>query len=122
MSLTKQEREFLDAYVYEATHEPFGGPATDELRRREVYYSDLHEVLTAYHKELTRNHILPFGKHSPSPPPCPWANREQAELRGRALMAEWPGVGDKKAIAPGPPVNAASAHHPTVDAPSRDKS
>ncbi len=32
MPLTNDEREFLDAYVYEATHEPFTGPATVDLR------------------------------------------------------------------------------------------
>lgn len=30
MPLTKEEREFLDAYVFEAMHEPFGGPATTD--------------------------------------------------------------------------------------------
>jgi hypothetical protein len=61
MPLTKEERSFLDAYVYEATHDPFGGPATDDLRRRGIRY-DLHGVLTGYHRELTTEGILPFGK------------------------------------------------------------
>jgi hypothetical protein len=88
MPLTKEEREFLDAYVYEATHEPFGGPATEDLRRRGVYYADLHGVLTSYHRELSSERTLPFGKQNPSPPPSPWTNREDIELRNRALLQE----------------------------------
>jgi hypothetical protein len=36
----------LDAFVYEATHEPFGGPATADLRRRDIHYADLHSFAT----------------------------------------------------------------------------
>ncbi len=61
MPLTKQEREFLDVYVYEATHEPFAGPATDDLRRRHIYYADLHGLLTGYHRELCREGTLPYA-------------------------------------------------------------
>src|SRR5271156_5033054 len=93
MSLSEQEREFLDAYVYEATHEPFGGPATNELRRRQIYYADLHGILTGYHRELTAARILPFGRRNPSPPPCPWANRAQVEVRNHELMQENLGSG-----------------------------
>jgi hypothetical protein len=91
MPLTEKEREFLDAYVYEATHEPFGGPATSDLRRRQIYYADLHGMLTGYHREMIAARILPFGKRNPSPPPSPWANREEAELRNQALLEEYLG-------------------------------
>src|SRR5207247_977966 len=89
MPLTKEEREFLDAYVYEATHEPFGGPATNDLRRRDVYYADLHGLLAGYHRELTRERTLPFGTHNPSPPPSPWADRDEVEHRGETLLREY---------------------------------
>ena len=92
MPLTNEERQFLDAYVYEATHEPFGGPATRDLRARQIYYSDLHGILTAYHRELTGAHKAPFGKHNSSPPPSPWASREEAELRNRAMLQEYLGT------------------------------
>lgn len=88
MPLTNDERRFLDAYVYEATHEPFGGPATEELRRREIFYADLHGLLTGYHRELTREKILPFGKQNSSPPPSPWANRDDVTRRSRDLLGE----------------------------------
>lgn len=87
MRLTKEEREFLDAYVYEATHEPFGGPATDDLRRRGIYYADLHGMITAYHQEVVREKSTPMGKFSEAPPSSPWATREEAERRNRSLMA-----------------------------------
>src|SRR5260370_29704674 len=91
MPLTKEERQFLEAYVYEATHEPFGGSATNDLRGRGIYYADLHGLLTSYHHELSKERILPFGKHNLFPPSSPWANREELERRNRALLQEWTG-------------------------------
>jgi hypothetical protein len=85
MPLSKDEREFLDAYVYEATHEPFAGPATTELRRRDLYYSDLHSILTAYYREATSDGASAFGKRIESPRPCPWADRDTAVRRSAAL-------------------------------------
>ena len=90
MPLTKEEREFLDAYVYEATHEPFGGPATTDLRGRGLYYADLHGVLTAYHRELSAEGTLPFGKETIKPPACPWHDRDTALRRNGELLAEYP--------------------------------
>lgn len=106
MPLTKEERAFLDAFVYEATHEPFGGPATDDLRRREIYYADLHGLLTSYHRELVSERTMPFGKCNPDPPPSPWANREQAERRNRALTEECGGHQSKTLMPIGPDVPA----------------
>jgi len=88
MPLSKEERDFLDAFVYEATHEPFGGPATADLRRRDIYYADLHGLLTCYHRELVQEQTLPLGKHNPNPPHSPWANREEVDRRNRTLMQE----------------------------------
>ncbi len=89
MPLTKEEREFLDAYVFEAMHEPFGGPATTELRGRGLYYADLHGFLVAYHRELTGEGTPPLGKHASNPRACPWADRDTALRRNRALMKEY---------------------------------
>ena len=88
MPLTKEEREFLDAYVYEATHEPFGGPATSQLRGFEIFYVDLHGLLTGYHREACSTKTLPFGKHNPNPPPSPWIDREQARRRSAVVLKE----------------------------------
>src|SRR5262245_12043394 len=83
MPLTKEERAFLDAYVYEATHEPFGGPATSELRRHGIFYADLHGLLTGYHREACKEKVLPFGKLNANPPPSPWGDPQQARHRSR---------------------------------------
>src|SRR5947207_8507316 len=95
MALTKEERDFLDAYVYEATHEPFGGPATSDLRQREIYYTDLHWLLTAYHREMCAARILPLGQQNTNPPPSPWADLVHAKLRDQALREELEGHAGK---------------------------
>jgi len=42
MPLTRAEREFLTAYVYEVTQENFRGPATNDIHRCGIHYSDLN--------------------------------------------------------------------------------
>lgn len=90
MPLTKEEREFLDAYVYEVTNgPPFGGPATSDLKGRGIYYSDLHWILTAYSRECSAEKRWIMGTHNPNPPPSPWANLEEAKRRNEELREEW---------------------------------
>jgi hypothetical protein len=117
MPLSKEERDFLDAFVYEATHEPFGGPATTDLRRREIYYADLHGLLTSYHRELVNERTMPFGKYNPSPPPSPWANREELDRRNRVLMQECAGCQNAPPIPKGSDMSVVSPRH----LPSSDK-
>jgi hypothetical protein len=88
MPLTESERDFLSAYVHEATHEPFAGPATSDLRRRGIYYSDLDWILTAFDRELRAQRIPPLGQFNPSPPPSPWPDLASAKLRNRQLQEE----------------------------------
>jgi hypothetical protein len=89
MPLTRAERDFLDAYVYEATHgPPFGGPATRELARREIGYTDLSWLLTAYQRELSATGQGAAGVENPSPPPPPWKNLEEVQARCLALKSE----------------------------------
>jgi hypothetical protein len=88
MPLTKDEREFLDAYVYEATTYPFGGPATLDLRQRRIFYNDVHWLLTAYHRELCALGIPAMGKHNPTPPSSPWETLEMAKLRNEKVRDE----------------------------------
>ncbi len=89
MPLTKEEGEFLHAYVYEATQEPFGGPATRDLASRGVYYSDILWILTAYHRTYDLERRWPMGVHNPSPPPSPWATLVEAKRRNEELRQEW---------------------------------
>jgi hypothetical protein len=89
MPLTKEEREFLDAYLVEATDgPPFGGPATAELARHDIYYSDLSWILTAYDRErcAERREFPTF--RNPNPPPRPWMDKGQVRQRNQDLHQE----------------------------------
>jgi len=89
MPLTREEREFLDAYVYEVTHgPPFGGPATCDLGQRSIRYSDLGWLLTAYQRELSAEGKPAAGIPNTEPPPSPWKNLEQVKVRNQALRSE----------------------------------
>jgi hypothetical protein len=89
MPLTKTEHAFLDAYVFEVTNQPFGGPATTDLHRRGIHYSDLNWILTAYDRELSSQRISPLGRHNPDPPSSPWAEVAHAKRRNAELRLEW---------------------------------
>ena len=92
MPLTQEERQFLDAYVYEVTHgPPFGGPATRNLGQRNIWYSDLGWILTAYQRELSAEGKPATGVHNPEPPPIPWESLEQVKVRSQVLREELEG-------------------------------
>jgi hypothetical protein len=88
MSLTKAEREFLAAFIHEATTEPFKGPATQELHQRDIYYTDLSHLLAAYYRECPRGPESLGGKKVDTPPPCPWQDRETAHRRNHQIEME----------------------------------
>jgi len=87
--LTPSERVFLDAYVYEATHVPFGGPATRDLGQRGIWYSDLNWILTAYQGELSAEGTPCIGIQNPEPPPSPWQTLEEVKQRSLQMQQEW---------------------------------
>jgi hypothetical protein len=89
MPLSQEERMFLDAYVYEATHSPFGGPATTSLRKDGIGYTDLSWILTAYQRELTAERRAVDGIQNLSPPPSPWGSLEVVKRRNDVLRQEW---------------------------------
>ncbi|HEX5271651.1 MAG TPA: hypothetical protein VFW33_14235 [Gemmataceae bacterium] len=88
MLLTEREREFLSAFISEATTDPFKGPATDELHRRDIYYTDLPHLLTAYYREKVAGQEGFGGRHTLTPPPCPWPDRDAAVQRDREVESE----------------------------------
>jgi hypothetical protein len=57
MLLTNRERDFLAAFIHEATTDPFKGPATEELHRRDAYYTDLGHLLAAYYQETSSGQV-----------------------------------------------------------------
>jgi hypothetical protein len=89
MPLITEERQFLHAYVYEATHEPFGGPATRDLASRGISYSDIHWLLTAYHRTYDLENKWPMGRSDSNPPASPWADLKEAKERNQAMKEEW---------------------------------
>ena len=88
MLLTQREREFLAAFISEATTDPFQGPATKELHHRSIYYTDLSHLMTAYYRETPADQEGFGGKANPTPPPCPWKDRETAVRRDHEVAAE----------------------------------
>ena len=89
MLLTDSEREFLASFIHEATTDPFKGPATKELHRRNIYYTDLSHLLTAYYQESPREQDSPSAKPSAMPPACPWPDRESAVRRDLDVAAAY---------------------------------
>jgi hypothetical protein len=85
MLLTDRERQFLAAFIHEATTDPFKGPATEELHRRDIYYTDLSHLMTAYYRETVGDQEGFGSKYDPVPPPCPWKDRESAIRRDREV-------------------------------------
>lgn len=88
MPLTDPERAFLAAFIHEATTDPFQGPATAELHRRDIYYGDLPHLLNAYYRERPPHQEGWSGKHCPTSLPCPWPDRDTAVRRNRELGRE----------------------------------
>ncbi|SRR5579885_3094195 len=95
MPLTDREREFLAAFIREATTDPFKGPATEELHRRNIYYTDLSHLMAAYYRESPSNQEGLGGKSSPVPIPCPWKDRGAAVRRDQEVAAELEEVGNR---------------------------
>jgi hypothetical protein len=88
MLLTDRERAFLAVFIREATTDPFKGPATEELHRRDIYYTDLSHLLTAYYRENAGNQESSAGQCNSMAPPCPWKDQEAAVRRDREVEAE----------------------------------
>ena len=88
MLLTDREREFLAVFIREATTDPFHGPATDELHRRDIYYTDLSHLMTAYYQEDIGHPEGMRGTGSLTAPPCPWTNRDAALQRDRDVQSQ----------------------------------
>jgi hypothetical protein len=93
MILTNSEREFLAAFIREATTDPFKGPATEELHRRDTYYTDLSHLLAAYYREGPGDQEGLSSKAVATLPPCSWTDRETAARRDQQVKVELEGVG-----------------------------
>lgn len=89
MALTRDERQFLDAYIYEVTHgPPFGGPATRNLSQKGIAYLDLSWLLTAYQRELSAEGKSAAGTPHEDAPPSPWDSLDEVKCRSGDLKEE----------------------------------
>lgn len=92
MTLTNHERCFLAAFIYEATTDPFTGPATDDLHCHGIYSSDIPNLRSAYCRENDPDQEGVGGKKNLNPPPCPWPDLKAAICRdhelGEALITQ----------------------------------
>jgi hypothetical protein len=88
MLLTDHERDFLAAFIYEATTDPFHGPATKELHERGIYYEDLSQLMAAYYSENPRNQQGFGGVRNSNPPSPPWLDLAAARRRDQEIEAE----------------------------------
>src|SRR6266850_4250129 len=84
MILTPEEIVFLEVYCHEGTEPPFGGPATDAMRRIGVQNGDTLNLQWAYLRDKPPTGPA-IGKASKVAPPLPWADRE-AVLRRDAQI------------------------------------
>ena len=86
MILTREEIAFLDVYCHEGTEPPFGGPATDALRRIGVQSGDTLNLQWAYLRDKPPEGPV-IGRASKSAPPLPRANREAVLQRDAEIRA-----------------------------------
>ena len=86
--LTREETEFLDVFLHEATTSPFTGPATKALHKIGVEYCDISYISWAYNHEVPRTSVE-WGHAADEAPPLPWASRESALRRNKEIQRVW---------------------------------
>ena len=88
MLLTENEVTFLTRFIHEATTDPFKGPATNELHCRDIYYTDLSNLMAAYYAENTVGSETAASESSCHDVPCPWADRAAALRRNEEVRVD----------------------------------
>ena len=86
MILTRDEISFLDVYCHEGTEPPFGGPATDAMRRIGIQNGDTLNLQWAYLRDKPPTGPV-IGNASNIAPTVPWANREVVLRRDAEIQA-----------------------------------
>ena len=86
MILTTEQINFLDVYCHEGTEPPFGGPATDLMRRIGVHNGDTLNLQWAYLRDRSPTGPV-IGHASQIAPPLPWADREAVLRRDAEIRA-----------------------------------
>ena len=99
MILTREEISFLDVYCHEGTELPFGGPATDAMRRIGVQNGDTLNIQWAYLRDKPPTGPV-IGNASKVAPPLPWADREAVLRRDAEIRALREDVQRVRSISP----------------------
>ena len=86
MILTREEISFLDVYCHEGTELPFGGPATNAMRRIGVQNGDTLNIQWAYLRDKPPTGPV-IGNASKVAPPLSWADREAVLRRDAEIRA-----------------------------------
>ena len=86
MIFTREEIAFLDVYCHEGTEPPFGGPATDALRKIGVENGDTLNLQWAYLRERPPTGPV-IGRASKVAPPLPWADHDAVLRRETEIRA-----------------------------------
>src|SRR5438132_10382221 len=87
--LTRQEKEFLDVFLHEATTSPFfRGPATKALYAIGVEYRDISYIAWAYERDVPRT-SFEIGHAADVAPPLPWTTREAVLRRNQEIQRLW---------------------------------
>ena len=87
--LTREEKDFLDVFLHEATTHPFfHGPASQALHAIGVEYRDITYLAWAYDQEVPRTGFG-WGHSAETAPPLPWPTRDSALRRDKELRQFW---------------------------------
>jgi hypothetical protein len=86
MILNRDEIEFLDVYCHEGTEPPFGGPATDLLRRIGVQSGDTLNLQWAYLRDKPPTGPT-IGHSAATVPPLPWPDRQALVRRDEEIAS-----------------------------------
>ena len=87
--LNPPEKNFLDVFLYEATHEPFTGPGTKALHSIGVEYRDISYINWAYGHEVPLAADYLWGHPADVAPPLPWPDRDAALRRNEEVKRLW---------------------------------
>jgi len=87
--LTKEEKDFLDVFLHEATTSPFfNGPATKALYAIGAEYRDISFLGWAYQHEVGMTGYG-WGLAAEVAPPLPWTNKEELLRRDQEIRQIW---------------------------------
>jgi hypothetical protein len=87
--LTREEKEFLDVFLHEATTSPFfSGTATKALYAIGVEYRDISYIAWAYDQEVPRT-SFEWGHSADVAPALPWKTQEAVLLRNQEIQRIW---------------------------------